>query len=153
MKRSTNFVLDIDRLHKVCLEELSGRGCGNTIKLCYDILGVALSEAYSWSKIKKPIAIKCTIPLKFASEVIGTLEKICIAEDVDFRRKSDFTITIADTAFIFIRDLGTGISYKYILEGSELDPPAITFMNPEFRSRIVEAVGDGFGVSLSTNNN
>lgn len=107
------FELDLDKLHRVALRIDKGRKVGNTTLFIYDMIGVALTNAFDYSKDKKGIYVVFSKPHTVIMETLKRVEEICEIEKVYFRSVSAGTIVIANTVFQFIRnydeDLGKGV--------------------------------------------
>lgn len=99
---------------------MKGRHVGNTTLFCYQIIGIAQTEAFCWTKIQKPIAILFDVPILWTDKCIKQLEEICKSENVYFQRKSDGIFVVDDTCFILIRAIIEG-DYEYIWINNDLN--------------------------------
>lgn len=98
------FKLDLERLHNVALENVNGSRCGKTTLFIYDMIGIAQTNAFSFSKEKRVIYIPFSRDIRSILSVIDRIEEICTSEKTPFAKIDNGTITILDTVFSFVRN-------------------------------------------------
>lgn len=100
-----NFKLDLDRLHQTALNERPGRASGRTTLFIYQMIGVAQTGAFDFSKDHKLVYIVFNKPARtMMLPLLASVESICKSEGIPYKIEKDAKyIQILGTVFTFIK--------------------------------------------------
>lgn len=88
--------IDIDRLHKVHLGELSGRRIGRTTWFASNLIGTSQLPNFK----NKNIIVACT-SMQRASHIVDVVCETCEMMEVEYKRLKRFELQINETRFHF----------------------------------------------------
>lgn len=151
------FVLDLDHLHKVALGEVSGRGCGKTVFFAYQLLGVAQTGAFDFSKNEsKVVYIVFNKPANCVREIIKTVHRICESESIFCKIEPNYAyLQILGTIFSFVKILnddcerGFAIDPSWVWWNTDACWPPNTSIDEIMNAHAKSVCAPGFNITIT----